>query len=154
MGNANCASTCALFSSVMYERHDTKFAIFGGKPGESIQIKGMAGNQVLEWADLATEIKTAELGDDPLVPPDLLVDGDMRVNWRTAWAWSDPSRPIGTLSRLSEPRTLAEMHSSPAYVDEPAQLRFAYTKDTWNNPQNLWTFACVLLHRCSISASS
>ncbi|KZV63402.1 hypothetical protein PENSPDRAFT_211766 [Peniophora sp. CONT] len=122
LGNANCASTCALFSSVMYERHDTKFAIFGGKPGQSIQIKGMAGNQVLEWADLDTEIKTAELGNDPLIPPDLLVDGDMRVNWRTAWAWSDPSKPI-------------------AYVDESAQLRFAYTKDTWNNPQNLWTFA-------------
>ncbi|KZV63396.1 hypothetical protein PENSPDRAFT_669711 [Peniophora sp. CONT] len=122
VGNANCASTCALFSSLMFEKHDTKFAIFGGKPGESIQIKGMAGNQVLEWADLDTEIKTAELGNDPLVPPDLLVDGNMRVNWRTAWAWSDLSKPI-------------------AYVDEPAQLRFAYTKDTWNNPQNLWTFA-------------
>ena len=95
VGNANCASTCALFSSALYERHGTKFAIFGGKPGESIQIKGMAGNQVLEWADLDTEIKTAELGNDPLVPPNLLVDGNMRVNWRTAWAWSDLSKPIG-----------------------------------------------------------
>ncbi|VDB83219.1 unnamed protein product [Peniophora sp. CBMAI 1063] len=122
VGNANCASTCALFSSVLYERHGVKFGIFGGKPGESIQIKGMAGNQVLEWADLDTEIKTAELGNSPLIPPDLLVDGNMRVNWRSAYAWSDLSTPI-------------------AYVDEPAQLRFAYTKDTWNNPQNLWSFA-------------
>ena len=79
----------------MYERHGTKFAVFGGKPGESIQIKGMAGNQVLEWADLDTEIKTAELGHDPLVPPDILVDGNMRVNWRTAWSWTDPTKPIG-----------------------------------------------------------
>jgi hypothetical protein len=45
----------------MFERHNTTFAIFGGKPGESIQVKGMAGNQVLEWADLDTEIKTAGL---------------------------------------------------------------------------------------------
>lgn len=62
-------------------------AVFGGKPGEDVQFKGtcilqgsaespiactiltmpfilgMAGNQVLEWADLDTEIKTANLKD-------------------------------------------------------------------------------------------
>jgi hypothetical protein len=54
IGNANCASTCALFSSSMFERHATQFAIFGGRPGEAVQVKGMAGNQVLEWADLGT----------------------------------------------------------------------------------------------------
>ena len=45
----------------MYERHGTKIAIFGGKPGQTFQYKGMAGNQVLEWADLDSEIKTANL---------------------------------------------------------------------------------------------
>ena len=84
-----------MFSTLMYERHNTPIAIFGGPPGAPMEFKGMAGNQVLEWADLDTEIKTAELGNDPLVPPDLLVDGNMRVNWRTAWAWSDLSKPIG-----------------------------------------------------------
>ncbi|KAI0028059.1 hypothetical protein K488DRAFT_59656 [Vararia minispora EC-137] len=122
VGNANCASTCALFSSSMFERHNTTFAIFGGKPGESIQVKGMAGNQVLEWADLDTEIKTAGLTNDPLAPPDLLVNGNMRVNWRTAWSFTDPNTPI-------------------AYVNEPAQLRFPYTKETYNNPLALWQFA-------------
>lgn len=43
----------------MFERHQTKIAIFGGKPGETLQYKGMAGNQVLEWTDLDDEIKTA-----------------------------------------------------------------------------------------------
>lgn len=59
MSNGNCASTCAMFSTLMFERHNTPIAIFGGKPGEQVQFKGMAGNQVLEWADLDTEIKTA-----------------------------------------------------------------------------------------------
>ena len=59
VNNGNCASTCAMFSTLMFERHNTKTAIFGGKPGEQLQYKGMAGNQVLEWADLDTEIKTA-----------------------------------------------------------------------------------------------
>ncbi|KAG6816401.1 hypothetical protein H0H87_006313 [Tephrocybe sp. NHM501043] len=50
-----------MFSTLMNERHGTKIAVFGGKPGENVEFKGMAGNQVLEWANLDTEIKTANL---------------------------------------------------------------------------------------------
>jgi len=122
VGNAFCASTCALFSTALVERHpQVKTVTFGGKPGEQVEYKGMAGNQVLEWADLDTEIKTAGLGNDPLAPPDLLVGGNFRVNWRAAWSFLDEQKPI-------------------AYVSEPAKFRFAYTADTYNNPQNLWTF--------------
>ncbi|KAL0578818.1 hypothetical protein V5O48_003186 [Marasmius crinis-equi] len=90
VGNGNCASTCAMFSTLMNERLGTKIAVFGGRPGQNIEFKGMAGNQVLEWFDLDTEIKTAGLKDvsvyillrgifsrltskmkDPLAPPDL-----------------------------------------------------------------------------------
>lgn len=83
VGNGNCASTCAMFSTLVHERHNTKVAIFGGRPGSRIQYKGMAGNQVLDWPDLDSEIKTANLADDELAPKDILVNGDMRVNWRT-----------------------------------------------------------------------
>ncbi|KAF8651172.1 hypothetical protein AX16_004827 [Volvariella volvacea WC 439] len=94
VSNGNCASTCAMFSTLMNERHNTKIAIFGGKPGEVMQFKGMAGNQVLEWFDLDTEIKTAGVKDDPLAPPDLLVSGNFRHNWRTAWSFFDENVPI------------------------------------------------------------
>ncbi|KAI5117463.1 hypothetical protein M0805_004067 [Coniferiporia weirii] len=114
-------------STLMNERHNTTIAVFGGKPGENVEFKGMAGNQVLEWTDIDTEIKSANLKDDPLAPPDLLVDGDFRHNWRTAWSFFNESEPI-------------------AYVSELPKFRFAYTKETFNNPQNLWIFACVLLH--------
>ncbi|KAI0052380.1 hypothetical protein FA95DRAFT_1392982 [Auriscalpium vulgare] len=128
VGNGNCASTCSLFTTLMNEKHNTRSAVFGGKPGEQVQFKGMAGNQVLEWADLDSEIKTAGVKNDPLAPPDLLVDGNMRVNWRTAWSFFDESKPI-------------------AYVSELPTFRFAYTKDTYNNPQNLWAFAAkVFFH--------
>ena len=50
-----------MFSTLMKERHNTKIAIFGGKPGEVMEYKGMAGNQVLEWPDLDTEIKSVGL---------------------------------------------------------------------------------------------
>ncbi|KAJ7028713.1 hypothetical protein C8F04DRAFT_1118448 [Mycena alexandri] len=121
VGNANCASTCAMFSTLMNEKEHSKMAVFGGKPLEAVQFKGMAGNQVLEWVDIDSEIKTANLQDDPLAPVDLLVNGDFRHNWRTAWSFLDENEPI-------------------AYVSELPQFRFPYTLDTYNNPQNLWLF--------------
>ncbi|KAF9256020.1 hypothetical protein L218DRAFT_882730 [Marasmius fiardii PR-910] len=122
----NCASTCAMFSTLMNERLGTKIAVFGGRPGQNIEFKGMAGNQVLEWADLDSEIKTAGVKDDPLAPPDLLVSANFRHNWRTAWSFFDENTPI-------------------AYVSELPKFRFAYTPETYNNPQNIWTFSYVHL---------
>lgn len=55
----------------MYEKLGTKIATFGGRIGKHIEYKGMAGNQVLDWPLLDSEIKTAGLKDDPLAPPDL-----------------------------------------------------------------------------------
>lgn len=121
ISNGYCASTCALFTTLMFEHHGTKIATFGGNLNRSMQFKGMAGNQVLEWSHLDSEIKTAGLKDDPLAPPDLLVHGDMRHNWRSAYSYSNENLPI-------------------AYVSEQPQYRFAYTKDTYNKPQNVWTF--------------
>jgi hypothetical protein len=47
----------------MYERHNTTMAVFGGKPGLQMEYKGMAGQQVFDWFDLDSEIKTAGLAD-------------------------------------------------------------------------------------------
>ncbi|KAH8990803.1 hypothetical protein EDB92DRAFT_1946330 [Lactarius akahatsu] len=122
IGNGNCASTCATFTTVMFERHQTKIAVFGGRVKLTFAFAGMAGNQVLEWADLDTEIKTAGLKNDPLAPPDLLVNGNMRHNWRSAYSFLNEKLPI-------------------AYVSEQPRFRFPYTVETYNNPQKLWLFA-------------
>ncbi|THH11140.1 hypothetical protein EW146_g8141, partial [Bondarzewia mesenterica] len=128
VSNGNCASTCAMFSTLMNERHNTSIAVFGGKPGEDVQFKGMAGNQVLEWTDLDTEIKTAGVKD--VAPPDLLVSANMRHNWRTAWSFLNESKPI-------------------AYVSELPKFRFPYTTETYNNPQKLWEFALSAMSKAS-----
>ncbi|KAL1747769.1 hypothetical protein HDZ31DRAFT_60946 [Schizophyllum fasciatum] len=144
VNNGNCASTCAMFSTLMFEHYNTKIAAFGGGTGH-LEYKGMAGNQVLEWADLASEIKTADLENDPLAPPDLLISGNMRqvtgnfflslafdkrpisrVNWRTAWSWLEKDEPI-------------------AYRSEPPQVRLQYTNETYISPQKLWEFAASKL---------
>ncbi|KAM5545927.1 hypothetical protein V8D89_000053 [Ganoderma adspersum] len=126
IGNANCASTCAMFTTLMNERHNTAIANFGGKPGSKFEYKGMAGNQVLEWFDLDSEIKTANLKNDPLAPPDLLVNANIRHNWRIAYSFLDEKTPI-------------------EYKSERARFRFPYTPETYNNPQNLWTYAASKL---------
>jgi len=38
--NGNCGSTCALFSTLMKEHHNATIAVFGGRPGQSIEFKG------------------------------------------------------------------------------------------------------------------
>lgn len=40
VGNGQCASTCAQFTTVMHERHGTRMVVFGGKPGEPLEYKG------------------------------------------------------------------------------------------------------------------
>ncbi|CAE6481362.1 unnamed protein product [Rhizoctonia solani] len=121
VGNGQCASTCALFTGVAYEKLGIKIATFGGNPGEAMNFNGMAGNQVMEWADLDSEIKTAGLKNDPLAPPDLLVNSNYRVNWRYAYSWQNKSQPL-------------------AFHVERAHYRIPYTADTYMSPQNLWTY--------------
>ena len=90
----------------MFERHQTKIAIFGGKPGEKIEFKGnylssvrntiygysqtvstlgMAGNQVLEWADLDSEIKTAEVKNVSSFTPIFRVLNWLLITLRIPW---------------------------------------------------------------------
>lgn len=41
VSNGVCGSTCAMFTTLMKERFNTKVAVVGGKPGEPIEYKGM-----------------------------------------------------------------------------------------------------------------
>ncbi|ELU40922.1 peptidase family s41 domain-containing protein [Rhizoctonia solani AG-1 IA] len=115
VGNGECASTCALFTGVAYERLGIKV------PGAAMNFNGMAGNQVLEWADLDSEIKTAGLKNDSLAPPDLLINSNYR-----------PSRDTTILRQM--------LTLPPAFHVERAQYRVPYTADTYMSPQNLWAY--------------
>ncbi|KAF8579062.1 hypothetical protein K439DRAFT_1360350 [Ramaria rubella] len=142
VGNGNCASTCALFSTVMRERHNVTTVVFGGKPGERLEYKGMAGNQVLEWVDLDSEIKTAGVKNDSLAPPDLIVSANMRVNWRTAYSFFDESKPIGIyvfilFLFIKYVFLFYNNRCSPRLV-----VQFPYTMETYNNPQKIWSVTC------------
>ncbi|KAH9077636.1 hypothetical protein EDB83DRAFT_2514350 [Lactarius deliciosus] len=117
IGNGNCASTCSLFTTLMFERHQTKIAIFGGNPSQQIQYKGTLPSTTLQGE--GTHIKTAGLKDDPLAPPDLYgLEHASQLEKR----FFNEKLPI-------------------AYVSEQPQFRFPYTAETYNNPQKVWLFA-------------
>ncbi|KDN39431.1 hypothetical protein RSAG8_08837, partial [Rhizoctonia solani AG-8 WAC10335] len=117
----NTSKSITVANGVAYEKLGIKVAVFGGNPGAAMNFNGMAGNQVLEWADLDSEIKTAGLKNDPLAPPDLLVNSNYRVNWRYAYSWQNKAEPL-------------------AFHVERAHYRIPYTADTYMSPQNLWTY--------------
>lgn len=102
VGNAQCASTCAAFTTLMQELHGVKIVNFGAAKGA---YAGMSGAEVLEWDALDSEVRvsrqlaalvcrydklmllpltrqTANLKDSPLAGPDLFVNGNFRHNWR------------------------------------------------------------------------
>lgn len=55
-GNGNCASTCASFTTLMYEVHDVKIANFGAA---KTAFCAMNGAEVLEFALLDSEVKVS-----------------------------------------------------------------------------------------------
>jgi len=62
-----CVNLCA----VRYPNVRTAQSSGSVASQEVMHYKGMAGQEVLEWSDIMSEIKTAGLTDDPLAPPDL-----------------------------------------------------------------------------------
>jgi hypothetical protein len=159
-------------------------------------LAGSAGNQVLEWSELDSEIKTAGLKDVSgdaclskqrsltvshriLLPlrictlcigyrkgsanSDLrLVNGNMRHNWRTGKSTHNGAA-LGFENKLASQLTASWMrrHQSPTSLRHHNVSRqliipgshaltlflcsdhFRYTKDTYNNPENVWTFVSV-----------
>jgi hypothetical protein len=91
-----------------------------------------------------------------------LVDGNMRHNWRsgksirsstasgfdkvclTAYSYINENLPIAYVTEQPQ-CMLAVDHTGFTYTNTVFLYsdRFAYTKDTFNRPQNVWTFVSV-----------
>jgi hypothetical protein len=164
-------------------------------------LAGMAGNQVFEWSDLDSEIKTAGLKDVSgasclsqrgallIVPYRILlplrtctryvcygitaancandfrmVNGNMRHNWRsgksilssTASDFDKVCPCLAAYSYLNENLPIAYVTEQPQCMPAVDYTvfnhtdtvflysdRFAYTKETYNRPQKVWSFVSV-----------
>ncbi|CAE6493211.1 unnamed protein product [Rhizoctonia solani] len=119
MSDGRCGSSCSLFSILMHVRHKVKTVVVGGKPGTSQQYCGIVGGQSSNFALMDSELKTFELKNDSLAPPDFLTNSLQGIVWRLAFSPSDSS-------------TFEEFKS------HPAQYAFPLLPSTVNNPNALW----------------
>ncbi|CAE6372233.1 unnamed protein product [Rhizoctonia solani] len=119
MSNGRCGSSCSLFSILMHVRYKVKMVVVGGKPGTTQQYCGIVGGQALKFADINSELKSFDLTNDALAPPDFYTNSEQGIVLRLAYSPSDPS-------------TFEEFKS------HPAQYTFPLLPSTVNNLTALW----------------
>ncbi|KAF9009968.1 hypothetical protein BDQ17DRAFT_1234948 [Cyathus striatus] len=119
VSNGRCASSCSLFSITMAKEEGSKTVVIGGKKDVQQEYCGTVGGQSTDFSTIDTEIKTAQLKNNTLAPPDLLVNGVQGIAWRLAFGVDDPAHP-------------------EEWQDHPADLNLPITAKLVNNPVAIW----------------
>ncbi|KAJ7770130.1 hypothetical protein DFH07DRAFT_768685 [Mycena maculata] len=92
-GRDRCGSSCSLFSIEMSKNEGVKTAVLGGHKDVPPQYCGVVGGQSLHFADIDTEIKSTQLKNHTLAPPDFKTNSFMGITWRLAFGLEDPNEP-------------------------------------------------------------
>jgi len=119
ISNGKCASSCSLFSITMTKEEGVKTVVVGGRKGVEQRYCGTVGGQSTDFSTIDTEIKTTQLKNSSLAPPDLLVNGVQGITWRLGFGIVDTQQP-------------------EEWQDHPADLNLPLTPDLVNNPVALW----------------
>ncbi|KAJ7754455.1 hypothetical protein B0H16DRAFT_1316217 [Mycena metata] len=119
VSNGRCASSCSLFSITMAKEEGVKTVVVGGKSDVKQEYCGTVGGQSTDFSTIDTEIKTTQLKNNSLAPPDLLVNGVQGITWRLGFGIVDTQQP-------------------EEWQDHPADLNLALTPDLVNNPVAIW----------------
>ncbi|PFH48702.1 hypothetical protein AMATHDRAFT_149320 [Amanita thiersii Skay4041] len=119
VSNGRCASSCSLFSITMAKEEGAKTVFLGGKKDIPQQYCGTVGGQSTDFSTIDTEIKSTKLKDNPLAPPDLLVNGIQGITWRLGFGINDPTTP-------------------EEWQDHPADVNLPLTRELVNNPVAIW----------------
>ncbi|KAF7360569.1 Peptidase S41 family protein ustP [Mycena venus] len=93
VSNGRCASSCSLFSITMAKEEGVKTVVVGGKKDVQQEYCGTVGGQSTDYSTIDTEIKTAQLKNSSLAPPDLLVNGVQGITWRLGFGIQDTTQP-------------------------------------------------------------
>ncbi|RDB27918.1 Peptidase S41 family protein ustP [Hypsizygus marmoreus] len=119
VSNGRCASSCSLFSITMAKLEGAKTVVIGGKQGVKQEYCGTVGGQSTDFSTIDTEIKSTQLKNNTLAPPDLLVNGVQGITWRLGFGINDPTQP-------------------EEWQDHPADLNLPVTDNLVNNPVAVW----------------
>lgn len=124
IGNGICASTCSIFTSYLFQKHNVRTVSFGGNPvGVRWSVDGgVKGSEVTSYSTILSELRRAGLSSDPAAPQALPIQAAFTLNYRNAI-----------------PYTNTEDHILE-YVYEDATQHYQYTASNYNNPQATWEF--------------
>ncbi|KAK7044505.1 peptidase S41 family protein ustP [Favolaschia claudopus] len=119
VSNGRCASSCSLFSITMSKEEGVKTVVVGGKKDVEQEYCGTVGGQSTDFSTIDTEIKTAQLKNSPLAPPDLLVHGVQGITWRLGFG----------VTKTNEPEE---------WQEHRADINLPLTAALVNNPVGIW----------------
>ncbi|KAJ7153354.1 hypothetical protein C8R46DRAFT_1006654 [Mycena filopes] len=124
VANSICASTCSVFSSYLYQKHNVRSAVFGGTPvALTSQFDGgVKGSEVTDFSSVLGELSLAGLSDAPNAPQPFPINADLTMNFRNAIPYID--QQDGILE----------------YVYEAGTKKYQFTKEMFNKPQEVWEF--------------
>ncbi|KAL1695448.1 hypothetical protein GGG16DRAFT_45350 [Schizophyllum commune] len=97
MSNGRCASSCSLFSITMAKEEGVRTLVYGGRADTPQQYCGVVGGQSTDFSTIDTEIKSVQLKNHTLAPPDFLTNSVQGITWRLGYGIDDPKRPEGSL---------------------------------------------------------
>ncbi|KAJ7188135.1 hypothetical protein C8R46DRAFT_1157283 [Mycena filopes] len=89
ISNGRCGSSCSLFSVTMSKLEGVKTAVLGGKQDVPQQYCGVVGGQSTHFSEIDTEIKSTQLKNHTLAPPDFVLG----ITWRLGFGVDDPKEP-------------------------------------------------------------
>ncbi|KAJ7023144.1 hypothetical protein C8F04DRAFT_190724 [Mycena alexandri] len=124
VANSICASTCSIFSSYLFQKHNVRSAVFGGTPvALSSQFDGgVKGSEVTNFESVIGELSLAGLSDAPNAPQPFPINADLSMNFRNAIPYIDKQDQI------------------LEYVYEAGTKKYQFTKELFNRPQEVWEF--------------
>jgi len=126
ISNGRCASSCSLFSITMSKHEGVKTAVIGGHNEVRQQYCGVVGGQSTHFAEIDTEIKSTNLKNHTLAPPDFKTNGVLGVTWRLAFGIDDPEEP-------------------EEWQDHPADFNLPLTMDSVNKPSAIWEYTANMV---------
>jgi hypothetical protein len=93
VSNGRCGSSCALFSVTMAKEEGAKMVVVGGRSSVPQSYCGTVGGQSVLFTDIDSDIKTAGLKNDSLVPPDFITNSLLSITRRLAFGVWNKNEP-------------------------------------------------------------
>lgn len=124
VANSICASTCSVFSSYLFQKHQVRSAVFGGTPTATVSQfdGGVKGSEVTDFDTILGELQLANLQNDPAAPQPFPIQASLTYNYRNAIPYIDKQDQILD------------------FVFEPGTKKYQFTPEMFNRPQLVWEF--------------